>query len=219
MVDFRDIEFTRAARSPADFPRDGRPQVCFAGRSNVGKSSLLNTLVGRSNIARISKTPGRTREIHFYLVAGRFYLVDLPGYGYARVSKKMRKQWAHLIETYVTDNADLRLMVAILDIRRDPSEDDLDLIEWLESVGIRYVIALTKSDKVSGNEFAKQSRRIREAVQRRIAESTGSPETKEPETIRFSAKTSVGRNELINAILAAVAKSSRSGAAPPGGRP
>jgi GTP-binding protein len=201
MVDFRQIEFVRAARSPGEFPRDGRPQICFAGRSNVGKSSLLNTLVGRANLARTSKTPGRTREIHFYRVHDRIYFVDLPGYGYAQVSKQMRRQWGRLIEAYLTANDALRLMVVILDIRRDPNEDDLDLIHWLESQALPYALVLTKSDKVSGNVFARQHRRVLESID------TGSrPETDEGSTegrrvIRFSAKTGQGKRELIRVIL------------------
>jgi len=204
MLDLRNIRFALAAHSPADFPRDGRPQVCFAGRSNVGKSSLLNTLVGRSDLARTSKTPGRTREIHFYSLAERAYLVDLPGYGYAKVSKGMRRQWGRLIEAYLTDNDALRLMVAILDVRHDPSSDDLDLIAWLESQAIPYVLALTKSDKVSNNVAANQHRRILEVVD---SETTGGKRDDAPSerrAIRFSAKTGEGRNELVRTVLRAL---------------
>ena len=197
------MQFVRAAGSPRDFPRDGRPQVCFAGRSNVGKSSLLNTLVGRSDLARTSKAPGRTREIHFYLLADRAYFVDLPGYGYAKVSQQMRRHWQRLIEAYLANNEALRLMVVILDIRHDPSEGDLDLIGWLESRAIPYVLALTKSDKVSGNVAARQHKRILEV----IAASRGHATKKsaaEPRAIRFSATTGEGRKELVAVVLSAL---------------
>jgi GTP-binding protein len=202
MLDLRDIHLTHVARSRGDFPRDGRPQICFAGRSNVGKSSLLNTLVGRPGVARTSKTPGRTREIHFFLVADRCYFVDLPGYGYARVSRQMRRRWGNLVEAYLSDNDSLRLMVVILDIRHDPSEDDLDLIAWLEDRGIAYALALTKSDKVSGSVAARQHRRILDLIgaQEASRKQGGPPDLRR--AIRFSAKTGEGRPELLQTILA-----------------
>lgn len=214
MLDFRDICLARVARSPRDFPRDERPQICFAGRSNVGKSSLLNVVASRSNLARTSKTPGRTREIHFFLVADRVYFVDLPGYGYARVSRQMRQRWGRLIEAYLSNNNALRLMVLILDIRRDPNEDDLDLIGWLEERAIPYVLALTKSDKVSGNVFARQHRRILESIS--TCQGAGEPDGSagERRTIRFSAKTGEGRRQLVQTILGAVGKPVRKGRRP-----
>lgn len=214
MLDLRDIRFARAARSPRDFPRDGRPQVCFAGRSNVGKSSLINTLVHRRNLARASKTPGRTREIHFYAIARRAYFVDLPGYGYARVSKQMRRSWGHLIEAYLTDNPALRLVVFILDVRRDPGEDDLDLIAWFESRAIPYVLVLTKSDKVSGNGFARQRQRILEALQDALPPRGEGDPADLFRVIRFSAKTGDGRREVTDAIVSALDASPGSKARP-----
>ena len=202
MLDLRDIRLAQVARSPGDFPRDGRPQICFAGRSNVGKSSLLNTLVGRHGLARTSKAPGRTREIHFFLVADRCYFADLPGYGYAKVSRGMRRRWGSLIEAYIADNKALCLMAVILDIRRDPSEGDLDLIAWLESLGIAYVLVLTKSDKVSGNVAAQQHQRILKAIHAHAAQPTTGGPFDVSRAIRFSAKTGEGRRELIQAILA-----------------
>jgi GTP-binding protein len=202
MIDLRNIDLAKVARSPRDFPRDGRPQVCFAGRSNVGKSSLINALVGRSKLARTSKTPGRTREIHFFLLADRAYLVDLPGYGYARVSQATRKQWARLIDAYLTDNERLRLLVAILDIRRDPNEDDFDLLAWLEHHGIPYLVVLTKCDKVSKSEFGRQRRTIVDALERRCG-----PRIEDGPcqgVVAFSAKTGEGRRELTRSVLAAV---------------
>ena len=203
MIDLRDIQFARAARSPRDFPRDGRPQVAFAGRSNVGKSSLINALVRRRNLARASKAPGRTREIHFYEVAQRAYFVDLPGYGYARVSKKMRRGWGRLIEAYLTDNAALRLVVLILDVRRDPNDDDLDLLAWLNAHAMPAVVVLTKCDKVSGNGFAQQRRRIVAALAEAI-EMDEDPAVETLRLVRFSAKTGDGRSALADAVAASL---------------
>ncbi|KPL10609.1 hypothetical protein AMJ85_05460 [candidate division BRC1 bacterium SM23_51] len=214
MFDFRDICLARVARSPRDFPRDGRPQICFAGRSNVGKSSLLNVLAGRPNLARTSKTPGRTREIHFFLVAERIYFVDLPGYGYARVSRQMRQRWGRLVEAYLSNNDALWLMIVILDIRRDPNEDDLDLIGWLEERAIPCVLVLTKSDKVSNNVFARQHRRILESVKEGQAAGEPDGSANERRAIRFSAKTGEGRRELIQTILGAVGGPPRKGRRP-----
>jgi len=202
MLNLRDIHLAQVARSASQFPRDGRPQICFAGRSNVGKSSLLNTLVGRRNLARTSKTPGRTREIHFYLVSDRCYFVDLPGYGYARVAHATRRRWGRLIEDYLADNDALRLMVVILDIRHDPSEDDLDLIAWLKSREIPHVVALTKSDKVSGNVAACRRRRILEGIGEREPSGEQLSSAAEHRVIRFSAKTGEGCDELIRDVLA-----------------
>ncbi|MBM3334150.1 YihA family ribosome biogenesis GTP-binding protein [Candidatus Sumerlaeota bacterium] len=204
MTDFRKTRLIRIACAPGDFPRDGRPQVCFAGRSNVGKSSLLNTLVGLPTLARTSKTPGRTREIHFYLVADRFYFVDLPGYGYAKVSHSMRRQWAQLVESYLTNNEPLRLMVAILDARHDPTESDLDLMDWIESLAIPSVVVLTKSDKVSASVAARQYRRTSDILSRRIEASVGAALQRRAEPILFSARTGAGRAELVRVILDSV---------------
>jgi len=204
MTDFRKTRLARIARSPDDFPRDGRPQVCFAGRSNVGKSSLLNALVGLPNLARTSKTPGRTREIHFFLVADRFCFVDLPGYGYAKVSQSMRRQWARLVEAYLTNNDSLRLMVVILDIRHDPTESDLDLVDWVESLAVPWVPVLTKSDKVSANVAARQHRRISGILNKRRGENVTAALQRRAEPIAFSAKTGEGRAELLRVILDSV---------------
>jgi GTP-binding protein len=207
MTDLRDIHLAAVARSPRDFPRDARPQVCFAGRSNVGKSSLINALVGRSKLARTSKTPGRTREIHYFLVADRAYLVDLPGYGYARVSQQMRRQWARLIDAYLTDNDRLRLLVAILDIRRDPNDDDIDLLAWLEHKAVPYLVVLTKCDKVSRNVFARQRQKIVRAIEQSCRERGASGLARG--VVRFSAKTGEGRRDLARAVLDALDRRQR----------
>ena len=156
----KSVTFHRAAYKPEDFPRDGRPQFAIVGRSNVGKSSLINAIVNRKGIARVSQTPGKTQAIQFYLINERFYLVDLPGYGYAKVSKSMSRQWGELVRGYL-DSADaLRLIVLLLDARRVPGGQDVQMHEWAVAAGIDELLALTKTDKLSGNELAKSRKTI-----------------------------------------------------------
>src|SRR6266576_4610068 len=130
-------------------PESSLPEVAFAGRSNVGKSSLLNCLVRRKSFARVSRTPGRTREINFFRVNNGFVLVDLPGYGYARVSKQQKSEWKPLMESYLRRTTQLRGIVLLLDIRREPSEDDRAMLDFLAEVEVPTIVALTKTDKVS----------------------------------------------------------------------
>ena len=171
------------------------PEVAFAGRSNVGKSSLLNRLVNRKKAARVSNTPGRTREINFFEVNGQFILADLPGYGYARISKEQRASWRPLIEGYLRDNAMLRGVVLLLDARRHPSEDDLQMLDFLASVGTPTIIVATKIDKL---KTAERGPRIGE-----LAREAG---IELDQIIPFSAVTNDGRDELAEAIVALVGR-------------
>lgn len=136
--------------------------VAFAGRSNVGKSSLINRLTGRKGLARTSSAPGRTREIIFFDVNGQCYFVDLPGYGYAKVSKTMRRQWAGLMEGFFRRAERLTLTILLMDIRRDPNHQDMQMIEWLEAGGTPYIFAVTKCDKVKRNERTKRLAALRQ---------------------------------------------------------
>lgn len=147
-----DCRFHVSATRPEDFPRDGRPQVAFMGRSNVGKSSLLNRLLGTHGLARTSKEPGRTRAINFFVVNERLYFVDLPGYGYARVPDVVREQWKDLVEAYVDEPGRPDLAILLVDARREPGEMDGELRDWLRVRGVRHEVVLTKLDKLSGNE-------------------------------------------------------------------
>lgn len=133
-------------------PRDKRPQVALAGRSNVGKSSLLNRLVGLKKMAKVSSTPGKTRALNFFLVNDRFYLVDLPGYGYAKVAKSMQAGWGKLIEGYLTSGKDLAGLVLLLDSRRDPTPEDLELLSWLAERQLPAMVVITKIDKVNRDQ-------------------------------------------------------------------
>ena len=155
------MQFSRAAYQPGDFPRDQRPQFAMAGRSNVGKSSLINALLNRRSIARVSSTPGKTQAVQFYLINERFYLVDLPGYGYAKVPQSVKRTWGELVHGYISESSDaLRLIFLLLDARRVPNDEDLRMHEWSRHAGIDERILLTKSDKLSKSQLAKQRNAI-----------------------------------------------------------
>ena len=154
-MDIKTVSFHRAAYKPEDFPRDKRPQFAVVGRSNVGKSSLINAVVNRKRVARVSQTPGKTQAVQFYLVNERFYLVDLPGYGYAKVSKTMMKSWGELVRGYLDSSEELRLMFLLLDSRRTPGEQDLQMHDWTRGAGFDEKIVLTKSDKLSNQQLIK----------------------------------------------------------------
>src|SRR4051812_3446553 len=146
----RNVEFIGGMAEKEGWrPESSLPEIAFAGRSNVGKSSLLNTLVRRKSFARVSRTPGRTREINFFRINNGFVLVDLPGYGYARVSKEKKAEWKPLIESYLRRTTQLRGIVLLLDIRRDPSDDDRAMLDFLAETEVPTIVALTKTDKLS----------------------------------------------------------------------
>jgi GTP-binding protein len=162
-VAIRSAEHAAAAAGPAQFPRPGAPEVAFLGRSNVGKSSLLNRLVRRRALARTSATPGKTRLVHWYRVvraADELWLVDLPGYGWARVSKEERRRWQRLVEGYLERRETLRLAVLLQDLRRDVGDDELLLLDWLAERGTPAVVALTKADKLPPMRRAARAREL-----------------------------------------------------------
>lgn len=166
------------------------PEVAFAGRSNVGKSSLINRLVRRKALARVSHTPGRTREIHFFRVNDDFVLVDLPGYGYARISKERKKEWLPLIEGYLRTSRELRGIVQLLDVRHAPTEDDMRMLDFLSEIGAPTIVAATKIDKLPRRE-------VRPRIEALAVEAGLDPE----QIIPFSATTGEGRDELAEAIM------------------
>lgn len=147
----------KSATAPAHYPLSDLPEVAFAGRSNVGKSSLINTLVNRKNLVRTSRTPGRTQLINFFSVNGQFVLADLPGYGFASVPLAVKRDWGPMIETYLERRENLRCVVLILDVRRIPSREDLLMFHWLRTYSIPTVPVINKCDKVSRNERARQA--------------------------------------------------------------
>jgi GTP-binding protein len=175
-------------------PNSTLPEVAFAGRSNVGKSSLLNCLVRRKSFARVSRTPGRTREINFFRINNGFVLVDLPGYGYARISKEQKAAWKPLMESYLRRTSQLRGIVLLLDIRREPSDDDRAMLDFLAEMEVPTLIALTKTDKLS-----------KSAAHQRAAEIAGDLALESEQVIPFSSHTGEGRVELLEAITDLVA--------------
>jgi len=187
----RSLEFLGGMASLAGWRPDAKlPEIAFAGRSNVGKSSLINKLVRRKKLARVSNTPGRTREINFFEVNGTFVLADLPGYGYARVSKERKAAWRPLIESYLRGSPALKGVVQLLDARRKPSEDDLYMLEFLAQVGTPTIIVATKVDKLAK---AERSKRIEQ-----LAEEAG---VDLDQVIPFSAVNGEGRDDLAEAIV------------------
>ena len=190
----KNLEFIGGMASATGWRPEAKwPEVAFAGRSNVGKSSLLNRLIRRKRFARVSNTPGRTREVNFFLVNDRFVLVDLPGYGYARISKERRAEWRPLIENYLRSSTELRGIVQLLDVRHDPTGDDRQMLAFLASVGVPTLFALTKVDKLSASQRTA-----------RIAAVTDALETTADQVIPFSAVTGEGRDELAEAVVALV---------------
>jgi len=179
-------EFIKSAVWPPQYPPATLPEIAFAGRSNVGKSSLINTLVGRKNLAKTSNTPGRTQLINFFTINEKISFVDLPGYGFAKVSQSVKKNWGEMVEAYLKERQSLALVIFILDIRRDPSKDDLSLRDWLEHYRIPYLYVLTKADKLSNNQSVSQ----RSKIERNLHAEAGRG------IILFSAKTEKGKNDI-----------------------
>ncbi len=178
-------EFVVSANKPEQFPADGLSEIAFLGRSNVGKSSLLNALLGTKGLAFTSSTPGRTQTINFYRVEGKQYFVDLPGYGYARVPKGMTGEWKKLVESYLQDRPTLALAFLILDARRGWMEKDLELKEWLDYQQLQYLVVVTKMDKLNQAEQRRGLKEIEEIVS---------------EPLPFSARTGRGVREIWQAI-------------------
>jgi GTP-binding protein len=187
----RNVEFIGGMSEKAGWrPDSSLPEVAFAGRSNVGKSSLLNSLVRRKAFARVSRTPGRTREINFFRINNGFVLVDLPGYGYARISKEKKAGWKPMIESYMRRTSQLRGIVLLLDIRRDPSEDDRAMLDFLAAVEVPTLVAVTKTDKLS-----------KSAARTRVSDLTKMLSLESEQVIPFSAISGEGRTELLEAIM------------------
>ncbi len=166
------VEFVRSAYGPAQFPRDGLPEIAFVGRSNVGKSSLLNSLMSRSgrsvparrvDRARTSRTPGRTRAVNFFRVDGRMYFADLPGYGYARAPGDERERWKVLAESYLTGRTVIQLVVLLVDLRHGPTALDRQMKEWLDAQGQAYCVVATKSDKLKRAALLRATRSIQDS--------------------------------------------------------
>ena len=190
-------EFVRSAAKSADFPRDGLPQVVFAGRSNVGKSSVINKILLRKNLARVGAAPGKTTHINYFLIDEKLYLVDLPGYGYAKVSQEERDRWGRLIESWFADNALMTLGIMVVDARHKPTADDCTMAEWFKQCGKPFLVVANKLDKLRKSEIEPNLARIRETL--------GLPD--DVKVIAFSAEKGEGRQELLSEILKSMGES------------
>ncbi|MBN2566450.1 MAG: YihA family ribosome biogenesis GTP-binding protein [Candidatus Eisenbacteria bacterium] len=187
-------EFLLGATDITQLPSRGMPEIALAGRSNVGKSSLLNKLTGRRQLARISRTPGKTRELNLYEINGRMIIVDLPGYGFARVPDGVREAWGRLIESYLTSRKELRAIVHLVDARHDPSGDDIQMHEWIRHYRVPALIAVTKVDKIARGKRAAALRSVAELLE---------PDGNTP-VVFFSAETGEGSREIWGWIQEAI---------------
>lgn len=181
----KSVKFITSAVKKSDYPSDELPHVVFAGRSNVGKSSFINSLLNVKNIARVSQTPGKTRLINFFLVNETFYLVDIPGYGYANVSHNELIRFAEMIDEYLT-HPKIKIAVLLLDIRRIPNQDDLLMYQYFRSINTKTLIILTKADKLSNNQRAKQINLIKKSL----------PNITNEEIITYSIKTRENQDKI-----------------------
>lgn len=192
-MNFTKAEFVRSAASEKDFLRDGMPQMAFAGRSNVGKSSVINRLMNRKNLAYVGATPGKTTQINYFMIDGKAYLVDLPGYGYAKVSRSEKERWGKLMETYFQTGGQLITVgVLIVDARHKPTGDDVIMHNWFRESGCPEIVVANKLDKLKAREIEPNLARIRETL-----------EMEEEPLVPFSAEKGTGREQLIG-LLAAV---------------
>lgn len=179
-------EFVISAVKPEQYPEDALPEIALAGRSNVGKSSLINRLIQRKNLARTSGQPGKTQTLNYYRINGNMYFVDLPGYGFARVSMEMRKAWGKMIEKYLTERRMLRCVLHLIDIRHPPSAEDVMMHEWLAHLGIQTCVVATKADKIPRGKRPAHAKVIREKLQL----------SKDHPFIIFSSEEGLGKDEL-----------------------
>ena len=200
-MNLHNAEFIRSAAAPKDLLADGLPQIAFAGRSNVGKSSVINRLLGRKNFARVGAAPGKTTHVNYFRIDDRFYLVDLPGYGYARVSQGEKERWARLMESYFARPERITLGVLVVDARHRPTADDRQMADWFRGTGRPFVVAANKVDKVKPSALTESLDLVRSVLEA-------------PELIAFSAEMGTGRDDLLARVLTAAgaeAGSSRPG--------
>jgi len=189
-LNINNARFEKGAVKPEQYPDNDIPEITFVGRSNVGKSSLINALLNRKNLARVASKPGKTREINFYNVDDAVYFVDLPGYGYAKVSKDVKNEWADSIETYLNRSRKLKLVIMVVDIRHSPTEDDKLMASWLVSSELPYIVVATKADKIPKTKLKERLLDISNSLN--LGDDTP--------LIAFSSETKVGREEIMNLI-------------------
>lgn len=191
-LNLHNAAFVRSAAAARDFPRDGLPQVVFAGRSNVGKSSVINRLLNRKNIAKVGSAPGKTTHINYFLIDGKLYLVDLPGYGYAKVSQAEKARWGKLIESWFADTSLMTLGVSVVDARHKPTADDVTMAECFKATGKPFVVVANKLDKLKRSEIEGNLALIRQTLD--LPDGV--------KVIPFSAEKGDGRQMLLDGILA-----------------
>ncbi|WP_460287054.1 ribosome biogenesis GTP-binding protein YihA/YsxC [Clostridium sp. CTA-7] len=188
----KNSDFVISAVKREQYPITGLPEVAFVGRSNVGKSSIINAITNRKKLAKVSQTPGKTRLINFFIINGdEFYLVDLPGYGYAKVSKTEKASWGKTIETYLNGRDELKRVVLLVDSRHKPTADDIQMHEWIKFYGYDEVVIATKSDKLSNNDLRKSEKVIRDTLKL----------TKDDKLYFFSSVNKKGKDELIDNLF------------------
>ncbi len=193
-INYNNVSLRISAGFPGQFPHDRMPQIAFSGRSNVGKSSLVNCLLNRKSLARVSGQPGKTITVNFYDIDKKLFFVDLPGYGFAKRSAEDQRRWSGLVETYLTKSEELRLVIQLIDMRHGPTEDDNLMLSFLNETQIPYIVVATKSDKLNKTEFNAMSGAL--STHPLIAE--GTP------IIPFSAIKPVAAEDIRKAILAAI---------------
>lgn len=180
------VELMISAVRPDQYPGGDRPEIALAGRSNVGKSSLINKMIHRKSEARTSQHPGKTQTLNFYLINEELIFVDVPGYGYAKVSKKQREQWGIMIETYLTERGVLRAVILIVDVRHPPTKDDVLMYDWLKHFGIPVIIVATKADKIKKSQQDRHLKVVRETLKMDAAD----------ELVLFSSETGAGKEQV-----------------------
>lgn len=189
-MNFHNVQFVLSAASPKDFRRDNLPQIVFAGKSNVGKSSVINRVLQRKNFARVGESPGKTIHINYFLLDNKAYLVDMPGYGYAKVSFSEKERWSKLMERYFSEEELISLGILIVDARHQPTEKDIIMCNWFKASGCQFVVVANKLDKLKKSEIESNIALIRETLS--LDEKTC--------IIPFSAVKGVGREELVSKI-------------------
>lgn len=189
-----DSEIVISAVGPKQYPNDALPEIALAGRSNVGKSSLINKLIARKNLARTSSKPGKTQTLNFYKIKGEktdLLFVDLPGYGFAKVSKQIKEQWGRMIEEYLSRREQLKAVIQVVDLRHPPTQDDRNMYDWLKHYGIHTIVVATKADKIPRGKWQKHLKVVKEELEME----------KGDDLVVFSAETGQGKDEVWKAVL------------------
>ena len=190
-MEIKKAEFVISAVKKAQYPGDGRPEIAFVGRSNVGKSTLINTSTNRRKLVKVSSTPGKTRLINFFLINDNMYFVDLPGYGYAKVSKKEKENWGYIMEQYLVERDQLKKIVLLVDSRHKPTGDDINMYNWIKHYNYEVLVVGTKLDKLKRNDINKNKKIIRDTLKM----------DKDDKILLISSLNKEGKEEVLEQIL------------------